>query len=61
MQLFDKRPKYTEERLPREVRVYDLLDSLGIEWMIDRSRYKADILEMERNIIICQTLLPMMM
>ena len=61
MQLFDKRPEYTEGRLPREGRVYDLLDSLGIEWMIDRSRYKADILEMGRNIIICQTLLPMMM
>lgn len=32
MQLFDKRPEDTEGRLPREVRVYDLLDSLGIEY-----------------------------
>ena len=32
MQLFDKRPENTEGRLPREMRVYDFLDSLGIEY-----------------------------
>jgi len=30
MILYDGRPESTEGRLPREVRVYDLLDSLGI-------------------------------
>ena len=32
MELFDGRPADTTGRLPREVRVYDLLDSLGIEY-----------------------------
>ena len=32
MELLDGRPENTEERLPREVRTYDLLDSLGIEY-----------------------------
>ena len=32
MELFDGRPEDTEGRLPREVRTYDLLDSLGIEY-----------------------------
>ena len=32
MQLFDKRPENTEGRLPREMRVYDFLDSLGIDY-----------------------------
>jgi Ala-tRNA(Pro) deacylase len=32
MELFDGRPKSVEGRLPREVRTYDLLDSLGIEY-----------------------------
>ncbi len=32
MELFDGRPESTEGRLPREVRVYDLLDKLGIEY-----------------------------
>ncbi len=30
MELFNGRPKDVENRLPREVKVYDLLDSLGI-------------------------------
>ena len=32
MELSDGRPKSVEGRLPREVRTYDLLDSLGIEY-----------------------------
>ena len=32
MELYDGRPADTEGRLPREIRVYDLLDSLGIEY-----------------------------
>ena len=32
MELLDGRPENTDGRLPREVRTYDLLDSLGIEY-----------------------------
>jgi Ala-tRNA(Pro) deacylase len=32
MELFEGRPENTEGRLPREVRVYDFLDELGIEY-----------------------------
>ena len=32
MELFDGRPENTEGRLPREVRTYDFLDSLGIKY-----------------------------
>ena len=32
MKLFDGRPQSCEGRLPREVRVYDFLDNLGIEY-----------------------------
>lgn len=32
MELLNGRPGNTEDRLPREVRTYDLLDSLGIEY-----------------------------
>lgn len=32
MELFDGRPQNTEGRLPREVRTYDYLDKLGIEY-----------------------------
>ncbi len=32
MELYNGRPENTEGRLPREVRTYDLLDSLGIEY-----------------------------
>lgn len=31
MELFDGRPESTVGRLPREIRVYDFLDSLGIK------------------------------
>jgi len=33
MELYNGRPAVTEGRLPREVRTYDFLDSLGIEYM----------------------------
>ena len=33
MELYKGRPQSTEGRLDREVRVYDLLDSLGIEYL----------------------------
>lgn len=33
MKLYKGRPQSTEGRLDREVRVYDLLDSLGIEYL----------------------------
>ncbi|SFD04449.1 Ala-tRNA(Pro) deacylase [Butyrivibrio sp. YAB3001] len=32
MELFNGRPKKIDDRLPREMRVYDVLDSLGIEY-----------------------------
>ena len=32
MELFDGRPENVEGRLPREVRTYDFLDSLGIKY-----------------------------
>lgn len=32
MEIFDGRPESVEGRLPREVRVYDFLDELGIEY-----------------------------
>ena len=33
MELYRGRPESTEGRLPREVRTYDFLDSLGIEYL----------------------------
>jgi Ala-tRNA(Pro) deacylase len=32
MELYNGRPQNTEGRLPREIRTYDLLDSLGIAY-----------------------------
>ena len=32
MELYDGRPLNTDGRLPREVRTYDFLDSLGIDY-----------------------------
>ena len=32
MDLYKGRPENTEDRLPREVRTYDFLDDLGIEY-----------------------------
>lgn len=36
MELYKGRPEYINGREEREVRVYDLLDSLGIEYFRDR-------------------------
>lgn len=33
MELFNGRPENTTERLPREVRTYDFLDNLGIDYL----------------------------
>lgn len=33
IQLFNGRPENTQERLPREIRTYDFLDNLGIEYL----------------------------
>ena len=32
MELYDGRPQNTDGRLPREVRTYDFLDRLGIDY-----------------------------
>ena len=61
MELYDGRPETTEGRLPREVRTYDYLDNLGIEYMrTDHER--ADNMEACNKIdavlgvIICKNL-----
>ena len=41
MELFTGRPADTTGRLPREVRTYDYLDSLGIEYWAHRPRRHA--------------------
>ena len=61
MELYNGRPEITEGRLPREVRTYDYLDNLGIEYMrTDHER--ADNMEACNKIdavlgvIICKNL-----
>jgi Ala-tRNA(Pro) deacylase len=61
MELYNGRPETTEGRLPREVRTYDYLDNLGIEYMrTDHER--ADNMEACNKIdavlgvIICKNL-----
>lgn len=61
MELYNGRPETTEGRLPREVRTYDYLDDLGIEYMrTDHER--ADNMEACNKIdavlgvIICKNL-----
>ena len=44
MELYKGRPKNTEGRLEKEIRVYDLLDSLGIEY-VRTDHEKADTME----------------
>ncbi len=44
MELYKGRPKNTEGRLEKEIRVYDLLDSLGIEYL-RTDHEKADTME----------------
>lgn len=61
MQLLHGRPESAEGRLDKEMRVYDLLDSLGIEY--DRTDHIAamtmeDCLEIDKilDVIICKNL-----
>ena len=61
MELFRGRPQSSEGRLDKEMRVYDLLDSLGIEY--ERTDHiaamtMADCLEIDRilNVVICKNL-----
>ena len=61
MELFDGRPLSAEGRLPREMRTYDLLDALGIEYK--RTDHEpADNMEacnridMVLDVIICKNL-----
>ena len=44
MELYNGRPENAEGRLPREVRVYDLLDNLGIEY--GRVDHEAEIVHL---------------
>lgn len=44
MELYKGRPQNTEGRLEKEIRVYDLLDSLGIEY-VRTDHEKADTME----------------
>lgn len=44
MQLYNGRPENTEERLPRETRTYDFLDSLGIDY-VRTDHERADNME----------------
>ena len=61
MELYSGRPQNTEGRLDKEIRVYDLLDSLGIEY--ERTDHIAamtmeDCLEIDKilEVIICKNL-----
>lgn len=61
MQLYHGRPENTEGRLDKEMRVYDLLDSLAISY--DRTDHRAamtmeDCLEIDRilEVVICKNL-----
>ena len=61
MELYKGRPQNTEGRLEKEIRVYDLLDSLGIEY-VRTDHEKADTMEACNEIdaildvTICKTL-----
>ena len=61
MELYHGRPEDLQGRLDKEIRVYDLLDSLGIEY--DRTDHEAagtmeDCLEVDKilGVIICKNL-----
>lgn len=61
MELYHGRPLDLQDRLDKEIRVYDLLDSLGIEY--DRTDHEAagtmeDCLEVDKilGVIICKNL-----
>ena len=61
MELSDGRPKSVEGRLPREVRTYDLLDSLGIEYKrTDHERADTmeacNVIDEILGVVICKNL-----
>ena len=61
MELYNGRPESTEGRLPREVRTYDFLDSLGIEYQ-RTDHEKADnmeacnVIDAVLGVVICKNL-----
>ena len=61
MELYNGRPESTEGRLPREVRTYDFLDSLGIEYQ-RTDHEKADnmeacnVIDAILGVVICKNL-----
>ncbi len=61
MELYNGRPENTEGRLPREVRTYDFLDDLGIEYQrTDHGRADnmeaCNIIDAVLGVIICKNL-----
>ena len=61
MELFDGRPENMEGRLPREIRTYDLLDKLGIEYKrTDHERADnmdaCNVIDAVLGVIICKNL-----
>ena len=61
MELYDGRPENIEGRLPREVRTYDLLDSLGIKYQrTDHERADnmeaCNAIDAVLNVVICKNL-----
>lgn len=61
MELYDGRPENTEGRLPREIRTYDFLDSLGISYQ--RTDHEAannmeacSEIDAVLNVVICKNL-----
>ena len=61
MKLYDGRPENTEGRLPREIRTYDFLDSLGISYQ--RTDHEAannmeacSEIDAVLNVVICKNL-----
>ncbi len=61
MELFNGRPENMEGRLPREIRTYDLLDELGIEYKrTDHERADnmeaCNVIDAVLGVIICKNL-----
>ena len=61
MQVYVGRPKSTKGRLPKEIRVYDFLDKLGVEYYrVDHNEAgtmeACEKIEKELNTVICKNL-----
>ena len=61
MQLYEGRPENTEGRLPREIRTYDTLDTLGIRyWRTDHERADnmeaCNVIDAVLGVVICKNL-----